>query len=602
MFLINFDNKVFSNMQVYIINNILILVGGLRLDNKVLGGLILFFVIVSCIAGLMFFNSPNSQKAGANNSTISTMNQTTGNNTTFNSTNTELSLIPISSEGYNNQFTPIPNPNPGPNPTPDPMDHIISLFDAYLNKYYNQSLMPGMVVAIVKDGKIIYQNCFGVKDLASGAPVDENTLFGICSISKQFTSTNVAQLVDKGLMSWDDPISKYYSVPDEFQLYNDSYVSNNITIRDVLMHNSGLSRELGNEYPTYFNDSFSDAIFKLRYVKNTTPFRSTYAYNSLIYALAGYCAAKANNTTWNELIKDDLLIPLGMNTTVTSYWDFLNSPNHATPYKLLKNGTMVPYDIIPDPVGPAGSIYSSISEMANWLKFQVSDTGYFNGVKIVSKKELDETRTPQINITDPLDSVVYGSQYGLGWFIRANNPTLPYYVTHPGDSSDFHAQITVYPLKDLGIVILSNGGTYPSNFRSILDAKFRQLLAGNEDWDQWPDLKDALDATWKPDSPTPPLVDPMPLSGYVGVYSNNIYGNLTITSSNGALICNYGANNQSFNLEHFNGDVFTESYNDFTFNFTDISNNKADNLKVSLNDYTNAPANSTTIFNRTNSI
>ena len=578
------------------------------MDNKVLGGVLIIFVMVVGVAGVMFFNSTNPNTLGVINPIVSTNNQTMENNTTntnnnfLSSSNSALTVIPFST-GYNGRSapTPSPSPTPGPDPIPDPMNRIITLFDDYLTSNYDQSLMPGMAVVIVQDGKIIYMKTLGVKDLASGEPVDKNTLFGICSISKQFTSTNIAQLVDKGLMGWDDPIANYYSVPDEFLLYSDFYVSNNITIRDVLMHNSGLSRELGNEYPTYFNDSFSEAIFKLRYVENATSFRSTYAYNSLIYALAGYSAAQANNTTWDELIKKDILDPLGMTTTTTSYWDFLNSPNHATPYKLLKNGTMVPYDIIPDPVGPAGSIYSSISEMANWLKFQIADTGYYNGIQIVSKKELDETRTSQINITDPLD-LMFGSQYGLGWFIHPNDTVLPYYVNHPGDSSDFHAQITIYPSQNLGIVILTNGGVYPSSFRSILDAKFRQLLIGNEDFDPWPATKNALDAVWKSESPVPPLVCPtLNLTGYVGAYSNMVYGNITITSSNDTLICHYGTNKQAFNLEHFNGDVFNEPYNDFTFNFTDISNGKANNLTVSLPDYTTYPATSTTAFNRTNS-
>lgn len=148
----------------------------------------------------------------------------------------------------------------------------------------------------------------------------------------------------------------------------------------------------------------------LRYRENSTPFRSTWQYNNLIYVIPGYAAARVNNTTWSELIKEDLLIPLGMTTSVTSYWDFLNTSNHAKPYYLLKNGTMMEYDIIPDSVGPAGSIYSSISEMANWLKFQLNDTGYYNGVKILNKTELDETRTGQIKISET-------AQYGFGWAV-----------------------------------------------------------------------------------------------------------------------------------------------------------------------------------------
>ncbi len=572
-------------------------------DNEILAGLVLSFVLVVTISGVLIFNPFNSN-IPLDSGMVGTVNQTMENTTNtpnnfFHLSNSVLTLLPFSMS-HNGQSATTHGSSPTPEPTPDSMDHIIHLFDAYLTSNYDQSFIPGMAVVIIQNGKIIYINPLGVKDLASGEPVDENTLFGIASISKQFTSTNIAQLVDKGLMGWEDPIAKYYSVPDEFLLYDDLYVSNNITIRDVLMHNSGLSRELGNEYPTYFNDSFEEAILNLRYVENATSFRSTYAYNSLVYALGGYCAAQANNTTWNELINEKLLDPLEMTTTTTSYWDFLNSVNHATPYKLLKNGTMVSYDIIPDPVGPAGSIYSSISEMANWLKFQTADSGYYNGVQIVSKEELDETRTPHINVLDPLESAMYGSEYGLGWFIHPEDKNLPYYISHPGDSTDFHAQITIYPSQNLGIVILTNGGVYANNFRSVLDSKFRQLLIGNDNFDPWPATKNELDAVWKPESPTPPLLGPtLNFNGYAGVYSNMIYGNVTITSSNDALICNYGTNEQAFNLEHFNGDVFNEPYNDFTFNFTDISIDKANKLTVSLPDYSTYPSNSKTVFNRT---
>ncbi|BDZ69221.1 serine hydrolase domain-containing protein [Methanobacterium ferruginis] len=259
------------------------------MDNKTLGGVIIIFVIIVGVTGVMFFNSTNPKTSEVNNPTVSTNNQTMKNNTTntnnnfFYLSNSVLTQIPLSND--QSTTTTSPSPTPNPDPTVDPMDHIISLFDAYLTSNYDQSLIPGMAVVIVQNDKIIYMNTLGVKDLSSGESVDENTLFGICSISKQFTSTNIAQLVDEGLMGWEDPIAEYYSVPDEFLLFNDLWVSNNITIRDVLMHNSGLSRELGNEYPTYFNDSFSEAIFKLRYVENATSFRSTYAYNSLVYAL-----------------------------------------------------------------------------------------------------------------------------------------------------------------------------------------------------------------------------------------------------------------------------------------------------------------------------
>ncbi len=562
---------------------------GRRVDDKVSAGIFIFFALVVVVVGVLIFNPLNLNTSPLDNELI-TVNQT-GNNTTSNydilPSTTLLTTLPFSPGGYSqssSSVSPSVNPSPGPEPTPDPMDHIISLFDQYIKSYYNQSLIPGMAVVIVQNDEILYMNCLGVKDLASGEPVDENTLFGICSITKQFSATNIAQLVDKGLMNWTDPITNYYSYPDEFQLYDD-YITKNITINDCLIHDSGLPVEGGNDYPTYFNDSYSNALYKLRYMENTTPFRSTVQYNSMLYALPGYCAARTSNTTWNELIKTNLLDPLGMTTATTSYYDFMNSSNHVTPYKLLKNGTMKAYDVIPDPIGPAGSMASSISEMANWLKFQIADTGYNNGVQIVSKKELDETRTGKMYMNTKNTSMI-----GYGWATKDNGT-----IYHDGDSDAFFSQITIYTTKGLGIVILSNGGQYAYNFKICLDAKFRELLKGNDAFDPWPARKNLTDNTWKEDVPEQYIDNPQPLSAYVGEYSHSVFGLINITTNTGTLICNYGNNSQSFDLKHWSNTTFEDQTNNHFFNFTDF---QADGAKqVEVTSFSFPPENGT--FNRT---
>ncbi|MDY9922400.1 serine hydrolase [Methanobacterium sp.] len=539
----------------------------------------------------MIYNSLNPTTSDVNNNTIGTIDQNAENNTTnkysnsFTSSNTLLTFIPFSSGIYSQSSSSV-SPSPGPEPSPDPMDHIISLFDQYIKSYYNQSLIPGMAVVIVQNDKILYMNCLGVKDLASGEPVDENTLFGICSITKQFSATNIAQLVDKGLMNWTDPITNYYSAPDEFQLYDD-YVTGNITINDCLIHSSGLPVEGGNDYPTYFNDSYSAALYKLRYMENTTPFGTTVQYNSMLYALPGYCAARTSNTTWNELIKNDLLDPLGMTTATTSYYDFMNSSNHVTPYKLLKNGTMKAYDVIPDPIGPAGSMACSISEMANWLRFQIADTGYYNGVQIVSKKELDETRTGKMYMNAKNTSMI-----GYGWGTKDNGTT----IYHDGDSDAFFSQITIYTTKDLGIVILSNGGQYAYNFKICLDAKFRELLKDNDAFDPWPARKNLTDNTWIEDVPDQYVDNPQPLSAYVGEYSHSVFGLINITTNTGTLICNYGNNSQSFDLKHWSNTTYEDQTNNHFFNFTDFQADGAQQVEVTS--FSFPPENGT--FNRTN--
>jgi CubicO group peptidase (beta-lactamase class C family) len=190
---------------------------------------------------------------------------------------------------------------------------------------------------------------------------------------------------------------------------------------------------------------------------------------------------------------------------------------------------MMPYDIIPDPIGPAGSIYSSISEIAHWLQFQLNGTGYYNGVKILNKTELDETHTGQIKITDV-------EEYGLGWYVDEDC------IWHDGSSNSFHSQITLFPSKGVGIVILSNGGIYAKDWaRKALNVKFKDLVRGNYTSDPWPAAKEALDVSYKPVPPTPPLVGPeLPLTGYTGVYTDKVYGKINITKSNNTLIAHYG--------------------------------------------------------------
>ncbi|AXV40898.1 MAG: hypothetical protein CIT02_11510 [Methanobacterium sp. BAmetb5] len=551
-------------------------------DNKVLSGIVLGSLIV-VVAGVFLVFNPLNHNIIPANSAMAPVNQT-GDNTTSNNDilppTTSLSLLSFS-EDYSQSSSSV-SPSPGPEPSPDPMEHIISLFDQYINANYNQSLIPGMAVVIVQNDKILYMNCLGVKDLESKEPVDEDTLFGICSITKQFAATNIAQLVDKGLMNWKDPITDYYSYPDEFQLYSNE-ASEQITIHDCLIHRSGLGPESGNDFPTYFNDSYTTALYKLRYLENTTQFRSTYMYNSMIYALPGYCAARVANTEWKDLIKEDLLGPLGMTTATTSYYDFISSSNHVTPYKLLKNGTMKAYDIIPDPIGPSGSMAVSISEMVNWLKFQIADTGEYDGVQIVSKEELDETRTGKIYTSNKNISM-----YGYGWAI--SNGT----IFHDGDSDAFFSQITIYNSKNIGIVILSNGGKYAEGFKVSLNAKFRELLNGNENYDPWISRKSSIDATWKSDLPDTYVPNPQPLSAYVGEYSSNIFGLVNLTMDSNTLICYYGNNSQPFDLKHWSNTTFEDPTNNHYFNFTDFHDGSAHQVNVT---FTFPPENGT--FNRT---
>lgn len=550
------------------------------MNSKILGALIVI-VAVAGVAGILLFNYMNPKTSGLNSPILETNNQTVANNSdNFSSSNSLLSLIHFASNM--SQSPPIP----GPNPTPDSIYHVINLFDAYIKSNYNQSLVPAAAIVIVQNGKIIYMKTLGVKDLASGEPVDENTLFGIGSATKQFASTNVAQLVSDGLMSWDDPITKYYN-SSEFQLYNPS-VTGNITLRDCLSMRSGYATNSGEFEAVLFNASYSKLLYNLRYIENTTSFRSNWQYFNTLYALPAYCAAKQENIPWNNLIKSKLLEPLGMTTATTTYSDFMNSSNHVSPYYMF-NATLKKYEQVMDSIGPAGVMACSISEMANWLKFQIADTGYYNDNKILNKSELDETHTGQIELPKYVKDEGYGSQYGFGWIIGDDQ------INHGGDSAAFHAIVKIYMSKGLGIAIFTNGGDYAKSFRTDLTFKFNDLLYGNETITPWnPTPPQPL-----PD-PEPPIIPAQPLSTYVGIYSNAFYGNINITQDNGSLIYYCGNNSCPYNMSHWNDSEFFDTNTGSSFNFTDISNGTAKKMNViGLTDYLTNTTNSE--FNRINS-
>ncbi|MGZ7119857.1 MAG: serine hydrolase domain-containing protein, partial [Methanobacterium sp.] len=520
------------------------------MNTKVLIGIILVFVIVAAIAGSMIYNSLNFNQP-VNNAVINTVNQSIENNTTLSdnvhNSGSILTLIQYSSGNY----------KPNPTPSTDPLDHIISLFDAYVKSIFPKTGAPGAAIAIVKDGKIVYMNCLGLRDVASGERVDENTLFFINSNTKAFASTNIAQLVDAGLMSWDDPITKYYPDLDEFQLY-DSYVTNNITIRDCLCHRSGLAVSSGDDNIDVFNYTFPFTLHQMRYIENNTPFKSTYQYSDIIYALAGYCAARVTNTTWSDLIKQDLLDPLGMINSTTTIDDFMNSPNHATSYSIISDHTITNDDCIFNSLGPAGIIGCSISDLVKWLNFQIVDTGIYNGVQIVSKKELDETRTGQIDSSSI-------EKYGFGWIIN------DLAIHHGGHSDGFQSNIAIYPSKGLGMAVLVNQGPYGIAFTEAMYNKFTDLLRGIDTTDTYPAYVQYVENLYfKPvlDPPIPPIIDPLPLNTYTGIYYNYFYGNVNITSGNNSLTCYYGNNTKPYDLKHWNGNIFTDPNHNQYLNFT----------------------------------
>src|SRR5215510_3716640 len=240
--------------------------------------------------------------------------------------------------------------------------------DEFAGRVLKEFEVPGLAVAIVKDGKVVLAKGYGVRKLGDPTPVDENTLFGIASNTKAFTTAALAMLVDEGKISWDDPVTRHLP---SFQLY-DPYVTREMTIRDLLTHRSGLGLGAGDLLwwpPTDY--AREEIIRRFRFVKPATSFRSRYAYDNVLYMIAGQIIPAVTGKSWDDFIKERIFRALSMDESNTSVTAFRPGDNIATPHAPVEGHIQPIKPIALDNVGPAGSINSNVSDMSRWVMIQL---------------------------------------------------------------------------------------------------------------------------------------------------------------------------------------------------------------------------------------
>ena len=224
--------------------------------------------------------------------------------------------------------------------------------------------VPGLAVGIIKDGKLIYSKGFGMRSLHTQQPVTSKTLFGIASNTKAFTAAALGLLVDEGKLQWDDKVIKY--IP-EFKLY-DAYATQELTIRDLLCHRSGLATGAGDlmHDPDSTDFTVKDIIYNLRYIKPAYSFRSRFAYDNNLYLVAGEVIARVSKMRWEDFIEQRLLQPLQMNASAASYNDCKLNTNIIDAHNKVNDTTRVVTRYTSTKDDAAGGIYSNIEDLSNW--------------------------------------------------------------------------------------------------------------------------------------------------------------------------------------------------------------------------------------------
>jgi CubicO group peptidase (beta-lactamase class C family) len=444
--------------------------------------------------------------------------------------------------------------------------------DSYVARALKVFDVPGLSVAIVKDGKIVLAKGYGVRKLSAPIPVDENTLFGIGSNTKAFTTAALASLVDAHKISWDDPV--YQRLPG-FQMY-DPYVSHEMTIRDLLTHRSGMGLGEGDllfwPHTTFTRD---DIVYRLRFMKPASSFRSHYAYDNLMYIAAGQIISSVTGKRWEDYIREKILLPLGMSSTNLSNSAFKPEDNYASPHSIVDGKLQIIDFVNLDNAAPAGSINSSAAEMAKWVTLQLNH-GKFPGIdkRLFSEAQSREmwsaqTILPVDEHPGPISALdAKFAAYGLGWGLRDYHGRK--LVGHTGGVAGFVSRVMLVPEENLGVVILTNAES-GSAFDSILFHILDQYLAlPDTDWiaafqaEDAAGQKAANEITQKQNAARAAESKPsLPLEKYAGIYTDPWYGPVTIRVENGKLLFTMDHTpNAVGDLQHWQYDTFKAHWRD----------------------------------------
>lgn len=437
--------------------------------------------------------------------------------------------------------------------------------DAYVARVMDAFEVPGIAVAIVADGDVVVAKGYGVRTIGRPEPVDDQTLFGIASNSKAFTATALGLLVEQSDLEWDAPVIRYLPW---FQMW-DPYVTRELMVRDLLVHRSGLGLGAGDllwwPKSTYTRD---ELVRRLRFIRPATSFRSAYAYDNVLYLVAGEVIEAVTGQSWEDFISTRILSRLGMTETRPHYPEPSHRGNLATPHARVE-GTVqpvTPFDS--DAVNPAGGIHSNAREMASWLRVQLARGRLPDGTRLFSEetsRQLWSIVTPRpIGTAPPELAETRPKFYGYALGFNVQDYRGHRLVTHTGGLPGYVSRLAMLPDAGVGLMVLTNqesGSAYDSIMYRILD---HYLGAPEKDWVEAfeavarrraSSIEAAEERTSAArDAGSGPSLS---LSAYAGTYRDAWYGDISIAMEADRLVMRFGHTPSLVgDLEHWQHDTF----------------------------------------------
>lgn len=448
--------------------------------------------------------------------------------------------------------------------------------DAWVARTMKEFEVPGIAVAIVKDGKVVLAKGYGVRKLGEPGPVDADTLFGIASNSKAFTTAAIAILVDEGKLKWDDPVTKY--LPG-FAVY-DPYVTRELTVRDLVTHRSGLGLGAGDlMFWPDTNFTREQVLASARYIRPESSLRSKYAYNNMMFIVAGELVHAVSGKSWDDFIRERIFTPLGMNSSRISSASFKPGENVAWPHSRgwRLEGTLTPIDMTRDDTwAAAAGVKTSVNDLSKWIIAQLNNGKIDATSRLFSEAQSKEMWAPNtiVRISEPPTPLkamkAKFSAYGLGWTMRDYHGRK--LVGHGGALTGMLSQVALIPEEKLGVIVLTNqeeGGAMSAIVNHIFDsylnlqptdwiAAYKTARAETMDKAHAAEKKQAAEraANSKPS---------LPLASYAGTYEDPWYGKAVIAEEGGKLVLHMTRTPKMIGeLEHWHYDTFKVVFRDKT--------------------------------------
>lgn len=420
---------------------------------------------------------------------------------------------------------------------------------------------PGLAVAVVQDDKVVFLKAYGVKEVGKPEPVTVDSLFGLASVTKAFTSTAMAMLADEKKLQWDDRVRQYI---DYFRLA-DGCADATVTLRDLVSHRTGLSRhdELWDNTPL----TREQILRAVGSIQPSAPIRTAYQYNNIMFMAAGDVVASASKMSWDDFVRTRIFEPLGMTRTRSEFAGWETS-DHAAGHRYAKGVFSLQPAVDDTNLGPAGAIKSSARDMAQWLRFQLAN-GAIGGKRLVSEEALNETKTPQMALrvdknAREINPFTHVQSYAMGWNVQDYRGEL--LVTHGGALNGFRTNVALLPERNAGVVVLVNAGRglgVTALRNALLDEILRATpardwnaayLAAEKKADERAEKGKKMQEELRVKN-THPSHD---LADYAGTYHDAAYGDAVVALENGALVLRW--NRLVLALAHVHYDTFLADY------------------------------------------